>query len=135
MGLGLLAALLAVAAIVGWTRERGGETGGDPLAYQIHLSPTESDGGFVGTQLAISHDGGVIVYSDTVGGTRQLWVKARGDAEARPIPGTQGASGPGISPDGRAVAYTVGHQLRRIPLAGGASRLLSDSASLGPVSK
>jgi len=134
LGLGVLAALLAVAAIVGWTRRSKGGNGGEPLAYQIRLTPTEADAGFVGTQLAISHDGSVIVYSDTAGGTRQLWAKRRGDVEPRPIPGTQGGSGPGISPDGRSVAFTVGHQLRRIPLAGGASRLLSDSAVLGPVS-
>ncbi len=118
----------------GPARELAGAGGGDPLAYQIHLTPSESDVGFVANQLAVSADGKLIVYSDTVGGTRQLWLKERGDAEARPIPGTQGGSGPGISPDGRSVAFTVGHQLRRIPLAGGASRLLSDSAVLGPVS-
>ncbi len=135
LALGILAAVLAVVAIVGWTRTGSRGAGTDePLAYQIHLTPSESDVGFVGTQLAMSDDASLIVYSDTVGGTRQLWLKARADAGARPIPGTQGGSGPGISPDGRSVAFTVGHQLRRIPLAGGASRLLSDSAELGPVS-
>ena len=127
--LAALAAILAAVAAVGWIRAAGHTTGGDgPLAYQIHLTPSESDVGFVANQLAVSADGKVIVYSDTVGGTRQLWIKERGVADPRPIPGTEGASGPSLSPDGRAVAYTAGDQLRRIPINGGASKLLSDSA-------
>ncbi len=133
--LAALALILAVVAIVGWSRAAGRTTGGDgPLAYHIHLTPSESDAGFVANQLAVSADGRVIVYSDTVGGTRQLWVKERGVADPRSIPGTEGASGPTLSPDGRAVAYTAGDQLRRISINGGASALLSDSAVVPSVS-
>ncbi len=124
--LAALAAVLAVVAAVGWSREAGADRA---LAYQVHLTPSEADIGFVVAQVALSADGGLIVFSDTVEGGRQLWVKERGIAEPRPIPGTQGGQAPFLSPDGRAVAYTVGSQLMRIPLTGGAPRLLSDSAS------
>jgi serine/threonine-protein kinase len=108
-----------------------GNGGGDgTLAYQIHLTPSESDVGFVATQLSVSADGGVIVFSDSVGGTRQLWIKVRGIAEPRPIPGTQGGQAPFLSPDSRTVAYRVEAQLLRIPVTGGAPRVLSDSAQV-----
>jgi len=131
LALATLAATLAVIAAVGWSRAVGpGATDGAPLAYQVHLTPSESDVGFIVAQSALSADGSVIVYSDTVGGIRQLWIKERGVAESRPIPGTQGGEAPFLSPDGRSIAYTVGPQLLRVPLAGGAPRVLSDSAAL-----
>ncbi len=127
LALAALAAALAVVAAVGWSRAAAPATD-RALAYQIHLTASESDVGFVAAQVALSADGGVIVFSDTVGGTRQLWVKERGVAEARPIPGTQGGEAPFLSPDGRTVAYTVDAQLLRVPINGGAPRVLSDSA-------
>jgi len=62
----------------------------------------------------------------------QLWVRDMSRLEARTIPGTEGASNPSVSPDGLDVAYTTstgasGRQLRRVPLDGGPSLLLSDS--------
>jgi serine/threonine-protein kinase len=102
LALAALSLVLAVVAVLGWSRQAVGSGGGDgPLAYQIHLTPSESDVGFVATQLSVSADGGVIVFSDSVGGTRQLWIKVRGIAEPRPIPGTQGGQAPFLSPDGR----------------------------------
>jgi len=127
LALAALATALAVVAAVGWSRTVAPTTD-RALAYQVHLSPSESDVGFVAAQVALSADGGVIVFSDTVGGALQLWVKERGVAEPRPIPGTRGGQAPFLSPDGRTVAYTVGAQLLRIPISGGAPRVLSDSA-------
>ncbi len=131
LALAALSAVLAVVAALGWSRDAGGSgVGSGPLAYQIHLTPSESDAGFVATQLAVSADGGVIVFSDTVGGTRQLWLKERGVAEPRPIPGTLDGQAPFLSPDGRSVAYVVDSRLLRIPITGGAPRMLSDSAQV-----
>jgi serine/threonine-protein kinase len=127
LALAALATLLAVVAAVGWSRAVAPTTD-RALAYRVHLTPSESDVGFVAAQLSLSADGGVIVFSDTVGGTRQLWAKERGVAEPRPIPGTQGGEAPFLSPDGRTVAYAVDAQLLRIPISGGAPRVLSDSA-------
>ena len=133
LALAALATALAVVAAMGWSRAVAPTTD-RALAYQVHLTPSESDVGFVAAQLALSADGGVIVFSDTVGGIRQLWVKERGVAEPRPIPGTQGGEAPFLSPDGRTVAYTVDAQLLRIPISGGAPRVLSDSARVDALS-
>jgi len=129
LALAALAVVLAVLAGIGWTRGSGAGDGG-PLAYQVHLTPSESGVGFVATQLAVSADGGVLVFSDTVGGTRQLWIKERGVAEPRPVPGTVGGQAPFLAPDGRSIAYTADGRLLRIPITGGAPRTLSDSAQV-----
>jgi Tol biopolymer transport system component/tRNA A-37 threonylcarbamoyl transferase component Bud32 len=123
-----IAALLLVAAVLGWTRSSS-TAARTPLAYEVHLTQSEFDPAFVATQVAISPDGSAIVFSDTIGGQRQLWIKERGSVDAQPIPGTQGGMAPFLSPDGAAIAFTVGTRLLRIPRAGGATQLISDSGS------
>ncbi len=125
--LGGLTLLAIAAAIWGWSRPT--EIGAAPLAFQVHLTPSESDFGFVATDVALTPDGSAIIYSDSVGGTRQLWIKRRGVGEPTPIPGTVEGRGPFVSPDGRTIAFSSGNRLLRIPLDGGSPRLISDSAS------
>ena len=85
------------------------------------------DGGLVpgvsGVEFALSPDGSRIVYLgvDTDGGT-QLWQRALNDLEPDPIPGTGGARGPVLSPDGLSVAFRVpGEGVKTVSLGGGPS--------------
>ncbi|MBA2291781.1 MAG: serine/threonine-protein kinase [Gemmatimonadales bacterium] len=125
----LVAALLVAVLAAGWGWLRSGSGRLAPLAYQIHLTRSEVDLGFVAMQVAVGPRGETIVFSDTVGGTRQLWVKDRGVVDPRPIPGTIGGQAPFLSPDGASVAFAVGTRLMRIPIAGGSAQQISDSAS------
>jgi serine/threonine-protein kinase len=70
-----------------------------------------------------------IVYTGPgEGGTHRLWVKEKGQLSARPLPGTEGAFMPSISPDGAEVAFSKpGGQLQRVPLQGGAPVTLGDT--------
>ncbi len=56
--------------------------------------------------------------SGASGGT-QIWQRALNDLEPRPIPGTEGAISPSVSPDGSSVLYWVENGLSTIPLSGG----------------
>jgi Tol biopolymer transport system component len=83
--------------------------------------------------LAVSPDGSRIGYvaSDPQGGQR-IWVRSLSALEARPIPGTEGASSLFWSPDGRSIGFFAGPKLKRIDLAGGAAVLICDvPAGLG----
>jgi eukaryotic-like serine/threonine-protein kinase len=89
--------------------------------------------------LAISPDGGYLVYSATASktGTRQLYLRPMDRNEATPIPGTDGAMGPFFSPDGEWIAFTAGGQLKKAPLHGGTpvvlcARLNPSAGSWGP---
>jgi Tol biopolymer transport system component/DNA-binding winged helix-turn-helix (wHTH) protein len=89
--------------------------------------------------LAISPDGGYLVYSATASktGTRQLYLRPMDRNEATPIPGTDGAVGPFFSPDGEWIAFTAGGQLKKAPLHGGTpvmlcARLNPSAGSWGP---
>ena len=77
----------------------------------------------------VSRDGSFMVYR----GTRddwapQLWLRRWDALDAVPIPGTTPTNAPAISPNGREVAFGSAGSLRVVPLEGGVSRTLTDSA-------
>ncbi len=84
----------------------------------------------VQSQVAIAPDGSSLVFSDSVGATSQLLIKLRGQVDATPIAGTEGAMSPIYSPDGRWIAYfdASGH-VRKVPVSGGGSVPVADSAN------
>jgi serine/threonine protein kinase len=53
------------------------------------------------TAMAFSPDGKVLVFAGTAGTTTQLYKRPLDQAEAVPIPGTEGGDGPFFSPDGK----------------------------------
>jgi Tol biopolymer transport system component len=70
--------------------------------------------------VAISPDGRTIVYSARVGeGRDRLYVRDLDAADARPLAGTEEASQPFFSPDGRSVGFFSHDRLRRVDVAGG----------------
>jgi Tol biopolymer transport system component len=78
----------------------------------------------------LSNDGSLLVYRG-VGdeGQPQLWARQWDALDATPVRDTDGAGRPAISPDGREVAFNVGNGvIRVVPLPGGVSRTLTDSA-------
>lgn len=68
---------------------------------------------------AISPDGGTIVYRAWRGGTTQLFRRELDALEPVPIAGTEAASSPMFSPDGRWLAFDADGVLMRVAVAGG----------------
>jgi Tol biopolymer transport system component len=88
--------------------------------------------GAFGRNAAISPDGNTIVFTDTVGGVRQLWTKARNQVDATPLAGTitpSGMMGPTFSPDGEWIAFVADGKLKRVPRHGGSAIIVADSAN------
>ena len=77
--------------------------------------------------LAVSRDGRFLAFSAAHGSSRQVYLRALDQVEARPLAGTEGGRRPIFSPDGEWLAYEAGSQeagdaeLRKLPLAGGPS--------------
>ena len=72
--------------------------------------------------MAISPDGHHIVFGAIRNGTYQLHLRTLDEAEAKPMPGTEGfsyATAPFFSPDGKWVGYNSDGKLKKIPLEGG----------------
>ena len=133
LAMGALAGFLALVAIWGWMRPT-------PVAapsYQRVVLWHHGVGDFlapgsdrVQSQVAIAPDGSSLVYSDSLGTTSQLMLKLRDRVDATPIAGTEGGMSPFYSPDGKWVAYfDAGGHVRKVPVSGGGSVPLADSAN------
>ncbi len=78
----------------------------------------------------ISPDGSTVAFvASSEGVFRQLWVRRLDSLDARPLPGTNGASYPFWSPDSRQLGFFAESKLKRIDLAGGSALELCDVPS------
>ncbi|HLT09437.1 MAG TPA: protein kinase [Micromonosporaceae bacterium] len=118
-------AILATAlALWGWLRPTvEPETSRQQVTLWRHslgslLSPGVSR---IATQAAIAPDGSSIVFADPANDSSPLRRKLRGEADSRPLAGTEGGISPFFSPDGRWVGFMApGGRLRKVPVEGGA---------------
>jgi Tol biopolymer transport system component len=117
-------AALAVAAFAGWSALRDA---GPAPREEIRASIRPPDGQFFEAygshagNLALSPDGTRLTFVSAVGGGRPvLYVRSLGSEVAQPLAGTEGATYPFWSPDGRHLAFFVDGKLKRIDLEGGA---------------
>jgi serine/threonine protein kinase/Tol biopolymer transport system component len=70
--------------------------------------------------LALSPDGGRLAYCAHSGmGADRLWIQALDSGEARALEGTEGASQPFWSPDGRSLGFFAHRKLKRVGAEGG----------------
>jgi len=79
--------------------------------------------------IALSPDGSrvALVAEDAVDGSKQIYLRSLDRLEVSPVPGTEGASYPFWSPDGRSIGFFADLKLRRIDLPGGIVRTLCDA--------
>jgi serine/threonine-protein kinase len=80
-----------------------------------------------GPAVAISPDGGQLVYVARQAGLQQLYLRSLDSLQATPISGTEGAVNPFFSPDGRWVGFFSGGKLKKISTNGGAALTLQDA--------
>ena len=79
------------------------------------------------TDFAISPDGRELVYSATVDGRTQLWLRPLDSEAAQPLAGTDGGWWPFWSPDSRSIGFFVSGQLKRIDLPNGPVQTLTSA--------
>jgi serine/threonine-protein kinase len=121
---GSLAAVLTVALASAFLRPGAP---GPVIRYQLETTDLVTS---ISIQFAFAPDGSWMVYTGSGGtpGTTQLWVKARDRLEATPLDATMEATNPSVSPDGHWIAFIVGGQVRKVPVAGGVATTIADSA-------
>jgi serine/threonine-protein kinase len=78
--------------------------------------------------LSVSPTGEFVVYVARRNSTTELWYRSLTDQVSRPIPGTVGAIQPVVSPSGDRIAFQADRALQVIPLEGGPSTTLAETA-------
>jgi Tol biopolymer transport system component len=120
--LGLTAALLGWQA---WRREP--QEPSRVVRFSIPVQAEDRTGLLWQNHLAISPDGRTVVYALTRAGTTRLYVRQmdrKGEVE---LPGTEDATGPFFSPDGRWVGFFSGRKMKKLSLAGGAPEVICET--------
>jgi serine/threonine-protein kinase len=105
-------------------RSRAESASATPIRATLELTPAEhlTSAGFGRphhTAMAFSPDGKMLVFAGTAGTTRQLYKRPLDQAEAEPIPGTEGGDGPFFSPDGQWLGFYADNSLKKISTGGG----------------
>ena len=119
-----IAAVLALAAFVLW-RQTANKSDA-VFRYSVEAPARATLALAQRAAIAISPDGDTLVMVGTSGGVQRLFVAGRNSFDARPLEGTEGASHPVISPDGRWVAFLTNTKLNKMPLNGGAVTTLAE---------
>jgi WD40 repeat protein len=139
IALALLAAGIVVGAAAGRLAFRGdvdSAPGASRGPFRSHivlpeeLLPDTGSVNHLGTPLpflALTRDGSELVYVATTEGVSRLVRRSMDSYEAIPIPGTDGATSPTFSPDGRWVAFLTPTELRKVPLDGGEPVVLCEA--------
>jgi serine/threonine-protein kinase len=93
-----------------------------PESRVVRFSVVDSllGGRCCGASLAVSPDGrSIVTQRRSEDGEAMLALRSLDGHEMRPLPGTEGASSPFFSPDGRWLGFETDGRLRKISLAGG----------------
>lgn len=124
MALAFAGAAVLATVVAAWALLRP-----EPAEQVVRVSLSAPEELIRGGAFALFPDGSALVYEgpSESGGT-QLWLRYMNDLEATPLRGTDGAQFPVMSPDGQEVAFGVGSSIRVLPIQGGVSRTLADSA-------
>jgi Tol biopolymer transport system component len=129
----LAGAAIASAIGVGWILWRG--MAPPASARVVRASVLAPEGTILESRwpvagpVAVSPDGTTIVFSARKGeGLGQLWVRSLDEASARPLAGTDGATMPFWSPDGKFIGFASAEKLKKIGVNGGPVFTLCDIA-------
>jgi len=77
--------------------------------------------------MALTQDGSAIAFVANQNRIPMLWVRPLDAGESRALPGTEGASFPFWSPDGKSLGFFADGKLKRIDVSGGRPLVIADA--------
>ena len=97
--------------------------------FEIRLPDSVTVATGAGTKIALSRDGTqLVVVGTNADGQRALYLRRLTDPTSKIVRGSDSASVPSFSPDGRWILYeTVSGTLKKLPVTGGTPQTLADS--------
>jgi len=122
----LVVVLAAIAVALGFIAYRHASEE-QPRVLRVSILPPEKTVLSPGGVPALSPDGRRVAFAATSGGTTSLWIRDLDSLTARELPGTEGASLPFWSPDGKSLGFFAGGNLKRTDATGGSVLTLCDA--------
>ena len=116
--------LLAIATAFAWLYLGQVPPARENLRFQI-----PPPGSSVASMFALSPDGKNLAFVASDDGPSRLWVRAMDVLDARALAGTDGATYPFWSPDGRSLGFFAQGKLKKIAIAGGPAVPLCDAST------
>ena len=117
-----LAAVAAVAAILGWMLHRPLPA---PIIRSSIVLPPGAELDSDNASIELSPDGMTLAYAAREqGGSLKLWVRPLSGLAAQALAGTENATYPFWSPAGRYIGFFADRKLKKVPAAGGAVQTL-----------
>jgi Tol biopolymer transport system component len=118
-----VAAVCALSAVWLWAPWRSVTVPAE-TRVDIVTPPTTQPASF-----ALSPDGRQVVFVASDDKASRLWVRSLATTTAQPLAGTEGATFPFWSPDGKSLGFFAGGSLRRRDLDGGEARILAPATN------
>jgi serine/threonine-protein kinase len=113
-------AALVLAAVAAWSWRRGAPEPRAAMTRRVSIDvPLISDYRSARSPFALSTDGSVVVYAAVRGPAPAIHRRRMDELQSEPIRGTEGGTGPFISPDGGQLGFFRSNQLEVVPVAGG----------------
>ncbi len=97
-----------------------------PEAPDLRIVDITTTWTFDPMSFALSPDGRGLAFVGDYQGQPTLWLRSLDTADARPLPGTQGARRPFWAPDSRSIGFFAFTELKRIDTRGGAPRPVTE---------
>jgi len=123
--------IVVVAIAAAWAGRRSVETGdaaSAPQRFAIHLAPNQE---VVGQVLEFSGDGQVLAFPGRVDGRQTILRRDLGEADTKPISGTDFGGYAFFSPDGKWIGFASEGKLKKVPVEGGRPLELADARGAG----
>ena len=123
--------LAAIAGVAVWNLKPAPTPPVRPITrFTIPLPAGQRLVGLDTPAIALSPDGTRLAYIGAQDNALpQLYLRAMASPDARPIPGTDGATDPFFSPDGQWLGFFTGGKLKKVSVSGGASMTLGDASA------
>ena len=123
----------AIASALWWVRVSTSRETPTPVHLSLTSVPRTSSSLYLNAnhQVSISPDGRHIVFVANPSGHRQLFLRSMGEADARPIDGTDDARTAFFSSDGEWIAFGTGRALQKVAVSGGSPVTICKLSSTG----
>jgi Tol biopolymer transport system component len=98
-----------------------------PVRTTVSLPPDTTLALGRGSAVALSPDGRLLAFAGRSKGQTQLYLRPLDRFEAAPLAGTDGATNPFFSPDGRWIGFFAAEKLKKVSIDGGAPVTIADA--------